>query len=42
MALKKPADACKALAEFDKRYPKAAPAVKGRAQAAKTQAKCSA
>ncbi|MDO8381313.1 tol-pal system protein YbgF [Phenylobacterium sp.] len=42
VALKKPADACQILGEFDRRYPKAAAAVKGRAAAARTQAKCAA
>ncbi|ATQ41405.1 tol-pal system protein YbgF [Caulobacter mirabilis] len=42
IALKKPADACQTLDELAKRYPKAPPAVAGRAQAARTQAKCAA
>lgn len=42
IALKKPADACQTLDELTKRYPKAPPAVTGRAQAARTQAKCAA
>ncbi len=42
IALKRPADACQMLSEFDRRYPKALPAVKGRAVAARTQAKCAA
>lgn len=40
IALKKPADACTTLGEFTRRYPKAAAAVKSRAAAARTQAKC--
>jgi tol-pal system protein YbgF len=40
--LKKPADACQTLAEFARRYPKAAPAVQARATAARAQAKCAA
>ncbi|WP_340646664.1 tol-pal system protein YbgF [Phenylobacterium sp.] len=40
IAIKKPADACQILGEFDRRYPKAVAAVKGRATAARTQAKC--
>jgi tol-pal system protein YbgF len=39
-ALKKPADACAALAELPKRYPKATPPVKARAAAVAKQAKC--
>ena len=42
IALKKPADACNALAEFSRRYPKAPPTVASRAAAARTQAKCAA
>ena len=42
IAIKKPADACQILGEFDRRYPKAVAAVKGRATAARTQAKCTA
>ncbi|HEY8614919.1 tol-pal system protein YbgF [Phenylobacterium sp.] len=42
VALKKPADACQALAELPKRYPKAPAAVSSRAAAARTQAKCAA
>lgn len=41
-AIKKPTDACQTLAEFDRRYPKATAGVKGRAAAARTQAKCAA
>ena len=40
VAIKKPTDACQILGEFDRRYPKATAAVKGRAAAARTQAKC--
>jgi tol-pal system protein YbgF len=40
VALKKPADACQMLAEFDRRYPKAPPAANSRAVATRTQAKC--
>lgn len=40
IALKKPTDACAALGEFTKRYPQAPAAVKTRAAAARTQAKC--
>ena len=36
------ADACQTLAEFTKRYPKAAPAVQARATAARATAKCAA
>lgn len=39
-SLKKPADACQALAELPRKYPKAAPAVKARAAAVHAQAKC--
>jgi tol-pal system protein YbgF len=42
IALKKPTDACQALAEFQRRYPKAPQAVQNRAAAARTQAKCAA
>ncbi len=42
IVLKKPTDACQILGEFDRRYPKAVAAVKGRAAAARTQAKCAA
>lgn len=42
IAIKKPVDACQILGEFDRRYPKATAAVKGRAAAARTQAKCAA
>jgi tol-pal system protein YbgF len=38
--LNKPADACAALTEFDRHYPKAAPAAKARAAAARTKAGC--
>ncbi|WP_309642923.1 tol-pal system protein YbgF [Phenylobacterium sp.] len=40
--IKKPVDACQTLAEFARRYPKAAPAVQNRAAAARSQAKCAA
>jgi tol-pal system protein YbgF len=40
IALKKTQDACQMLAEFDRRYPKAMPAAKSRAVAARSQAKC--
>ncbi|MBO9559834.1 MAG: tol-pal system protein YbgF [Caulobacter sp.] len=40
VALKKPADACKALDELSKRYPKAPPAVVSKATATRVQAKC--
>ncbi len=40
--IKKPGDACQTLAEFSRRYPKAAPAVQARAAAARSQAKCAA
>ena len=40
VALKKTTEACQTLAEFTLRYPKATPAVKARAQAARAQAKC--
>ncbi|MEO8113531.1 MAG: tol-pal system protein YbgF, partial [Phenylobacterium sp.] len=39
-AVKKPADACAALGELPKRYPKAPAAVTARAAAARVQAKC--
>jgi len=42
IAQKKPGDACQALDEFQRRYPKAAPAVVNRATTARTQAKCAA
>lgn len=42
VALKRPEDACKTLGEFDKRYPKAPPAVAGRAASTRAQAKCGA
>jgi len=42
VALKKPADACKTLAEFSRRYPKAPANVASRAAATRTQAKCAA
>ena len=38
--LKKPTDACAALGEFKRRYPKAPAAVAGRAAQVRTQAKC--
>jgi tol-pal system protein YbgF len=41
VALKKPTDACEALAEVPRHYPKAASAVKARAAATAAQAKCS-
>jgi tol-pal system protein YbgF len=40
VALKKPADACQTLAELNRRYPKATPAVMSRAAIVRTQAKC--
>jgi len=40
VALKKPQDACRTLAELPKRYPKAPANVTSRAAAARTQAKC--
>lgn len=40
VALKKPADACKALDELSKRYPKAPAAVVSKATATRVQAKC--
>lgn len=42
IALKKPADACGALDELKRRYPKAPAAVQSRAAAARAQAKCAA
>jgi len=42
VALKKPTDACQALAELPKRYPKALATVTNRAAATRTQAKCAA
>jgi len=42
VALKKPQDACAALSELGKRYPKAPAAVAARAEAAAKQAKCAA
>lgn len=42
IALRKPTDACQALGEFARRYPKAPPTVSARAAAARTQAKCAA
>jgi tol-pal system protein YbgF len=42
VALKKPADACKTLAEFARRYPKAPANIASRAAATRTQAKCAA
>jgi len=39
-ALKKPAEACQMLGEFDRRYPKAVASVKSRAAVARSQAKC--
>lgn len=42
VALKKPTDACQALAELPKRYPKAPATVTNRAAATRTQAKCAA
>ncbi len=38
--LNKPADACGALGEFERRYPHAAPALKARAQAVRVKAQC--
>jgi tol-pal system protein YbgF len=40
VALKKPTDACQALVELNRRYPKAPTPVKARADQIKTQAKC--
>lgn len=42
VALKKPQDACRTLAELPKRYPKAAANITSRAAATRTQAKCAA
>lgn len=42
IALKKPADACQTLDELARRYPKAPPAVLGRAATARAQARCAA
>jgi tol-pal system protein YbgF len=42
VALKKPDDACATISELPKRYPKAPPAVKTRAEAVARQAKCGA
>jgi tol-pal system protein YbgF len=42
VALKKPTDACQALAELPKRYPKAPATVTARAAATRSQAKCAA
>lgn len=42
VALKKPQDACAALSELGKRYPKASAAVTARAEATAKQAKCAA
>lgn len=39
-ALKKTSEACAMLSEFDRRYPKAVPAVKSRAATVRSQAKC--
>ena len=41
LELNKPADACGALGEFDRRYPKAASTQKARAAATRTRAQCS-
>jgi len=38
--LKKPADACETLGELHRRYPKAPPAITGRAASVRLQAKC--
>lgn len=40
IALKQPAEACKTLGEFDRRYASASAGLKTRARAARTQAKC--
>jgi tol-pal system protein YbgF len=40
LELGKPQDACGALGEFDRRYPRAAPALKARAAATRTKAQC--
>ena len=42
VALKKPQDACRTLAELPKRYPKAPANITSRAAATRTQAKCAA
>lgn len=42
VALKKPADACQTLTEFNRRYPKAPATIASRAAATRTQAKCAA
>jgi len=42
VALKKPQDACQAIAEIPRRYPKAPPSVAARATAVRSQAKCAA
>ncbi len=42
VALNKPADACRALDEMDKRYPEATAAAKTRAQTVRAAAKCKA
>ncbi|MDO8296812.1 MAG: tol-pal system protein YbgF [Caulobacter sp.] len=42
VALKKPADACQTLDELARRYPKAPPSVKTRAQTVRDQARCAA
>ncbi|HEX7884748.1 MAG TPA: tol-pal system protein YbgF [Phenylobacterium sp.] len=42
VALKKPADACRTLAEFGRRYPKAPANIQSRAATTRTQAKCAA
>jgi tol-pal system protein YbgF len=41
LELGKPTEACGALGEFDRRYPKAAPSLKARAAATRTRAQCS-
>lgn len=40
IALDKAADACQALGELSRRYPNAAPSIKARASAARTEARC--
>jgi tol-pal system protein YbgF len=40
LELGKPSDACGALGEFDRRYPKAAPTLKARAAATRAKAQC--
>ncbi len=40
VGLKKPADACQALGELNRKYPKAPPALKARAATIRDQAKC--